>query len=282
MQINPIVGRYTNPFQSHGCYRTNVQPIGTTCAGDQCESCSSEDAQGPCPGSSLNNEAAIGFGRCHFVCSKGGQGKFYMFLWFICICIYIYIYSRYSRNRFEWLKGSTLLFHSYQSNINHCRKIKAGGASSTRNIQPFGWWKSPGTSFKCMLGHWDHWDTNKKVMYVNPSFLWNFGYNKGLVTKFMLVFENKQPWILDGFPFLHLGVRWLPMQMMSLGSGKMVPGEMGKDRPWEFSKKPRRYTWSLRLNLKMRHWKRIFLLQVIIFSFQINFWRCKATLDLKN
>lgn len=200
----------------------------------------------------------------------------------IHLYMYIYIYSRYSRNRFEWLKGSTLLFHSYQSNINHCRKIKAGGASSTRNIQPFGWWKSPGTSFKCMLGHWDHWDSNKKVMYVNSSFLWNFGYNKGLVTKFMLVFENKQPWILDGFPFLHLGVRWLPMQMMSLGSGKMVPGEMGKDRPWEFSKKPRRYTWSLRLNLKMRHWKRIFLLQVIIFSFQINFWRCKATLDLKN
>lgn len=249
MQIHPIVGRYANPFQSHGCYRTNVQPIGATCAGDQRESCPSEDAQGPFPGSSLNNEAAIGFGRCHFVCSKGEQGKFCMFVWFMYISlIHLYIYT-HIRDILEtglngWKVPLLCLIHTSTISINVARKrLEAHLPRATFNL--FGWWKSPGTSFKCMLGHWDQWDTNKKVMYVNPSFLCNVGYNKGLVTKFMLVFENKQPWILDGFPFLHLGVRWLPMQMMPLGSGKMVPGEMGKDRPWEFSKKPRRYTYEV-------------------------------------
>ena len=116
MQINPIVGRYTNPFQSHGCYRTHVQPIGATCPGDQCESRSSEDAQGPFPGSSLNNEAAIGFGRCHFVCSKGEQGKFYMFLWFVYMfLIHIYIRDILEAGLNGW-KVPLFCFNSYQYN----------------------------------------------------------------------------------------------------------------------------------------------------------------------
>ena len=92
IRIKPNVGRYANLVQSHECYRTNVQPIGATCTGDQCESCSSEDAQGPFPGSSLNNKAAIGFGRFHVVRWNGEQGKVYMFFWFIYSIYILYAY----------------------------------------------------------------------------------------------------------------------------------------------------------------------------------------------